>query len=165
MSTPCSGGRDLATGLACLTTSVVLFGLTLDLPGPSLLVPIGPGFYPRIILGITAALSAALLAQSVYGWRRKAHQGGEHAPASPNYSLVVATFATFGVYVALLPYLGYRISTFVFVAALQAVLDPPRGWKGWGLLATVALVTSVATYYTFERYLSVLLPRGRWTDF
>jgi hypothetical protein len=29
----------------------------------------------------------------------------------------------------------------------------------------VALITTVAVYFAFERYLSVLLPRGRWTDF
>jgi hypothetical protein len=29
----------------------------------------------------------------------------------------------------------------------------------------VALLTTVIVYFVFERYLTVLLPRGRWTDF
>jgi hypothetical protein len=29
----------------------------------------------------------------------------------------------------------------------------------------VALVTSAVVYFVFERYLHVLLPRGRWTGF
>jgi hypothetical protein len=32
-------------------------------------------------------------------------------------------------------------------------------------VAVIALATAVATYFVFERYLSVLLPRGRWTGF
>ena len=47
-------------GSSCLAASLVLFALTLGLKA-SPLVPIGPGFYPRIVLGITAVLSAALL--------------------------------------------------------------------------------------------------------
>jgi hypothetical protein len=48
---------------------------------------------------------------------------------------------------------------------LQAVLEPPRSSSGWLRVLIVALVTTLATYLIFERYLSVLLPRGRWTDF
>jgi hypothetical protein len=29
----------------------------------------------------------------------------------------------------------------------------------------VSLITTVVVYYAFERYLTVLLPRGRWTNF
>jgi hypothetical protein len=29
----------------------------------------------------------------------------------------------------------------------------------------LSLGTAIASYVVFERYLSVLLPRGRWTDF
>jgi hypothetical protein len=32
-------------------------------------------------------------------------------------------------------------------------------------VAAVSIVTTVIVYYVFERYLTVLLPRGRWTDF
>jgi hypothetical protein len=32
-------------------------------------------------------------------------------------------------------------------------------------VAAVALITTVAVYVVFERYLTVLLPRGRWTQF
>jgi hypothetical protein len=41
----------------------------------------------------------------------------------------------------------------------------PRTAHGWIVLALVALIATAATYYVFEAYLQVLLPRGRWTDF
>ena len=155
-------GRDGITGLVCLVASLGLFAATIGLPGPSLLVPVGPGFYPRIVLGITAVLSAALIVLDFAGRTvRPAKPGG----APRNYRLVVVTFSIVGIYVALLPHLGFRIATFAFVSVLQAVLEPPRTGKGWLRVLIVALATTLMTYLAFEHYLSVLLPRGRWTDF
>lgn len=147
------------TGLATLVASLVLFWLTLELK-PNPLVPIGPGFYPRIVLGLTAVLAAALV---LFDWRRA--RGAAPAEERRNYPLVVTVFVVFGLYVGALPFLGFRVSTFLFVAALQATLDPPRSAKAWALVGLSALITTVASYVLFERYLQVLLPRGRWSGF
>lgn len=125
------------------------------------LVPIGPGFYPRIVLGLTAALSIWLLAADILA---KPARGGE-AKEKLNYAGVVIHFAAFGLYVAALPAIGFRISTFLYVAAANAMMDPPRGVKGWLRVLVLALATAVLTWVIFERYLSVLMPRGRWTGF
>ena len=150
--------REGWTGLAALAASAVLFWLTLELK-PNPLVPIGPGFYPRIVLGLTAALAAALVGFDFY----KKTQSPESSGA--NTGMVLAVFMIFGLYAAALPFLGFRIATLVFVAALQATLEPPKGLKGWSVVLATALITTVAAYVLFERYLQVLLPRGRWTDF
>lgn len=157
-------GRDGIAGLFCLVTSLGLLAATIGLPGPSLLVPVGPGFYPRIILVITAVLSAALVINDLVSRRGRAAVA-RPAPQDFNYPLVLLTFSVFGVYVAILPQLGFRIATFIFVAAMQALLDPPRNGRRWLLIAVVALATTITTYYVFETFLLVLLPRGRWTDF
>jgi hypothetical protein len=157
-------GRDGIAGLVCLVTSLGLLAATIGLPEASLLVPVGPGFYPRIVLGITAILSTLLIANDLVAQRRRA-MAAETSRPTVNHALVLLTFSVFGIYVAILPYLGFRISTFIFVAAMQALLDPPRGLRRWLLVAAIALATTVATYYVFEAYLLVLLPRGRWTDF
>ena len=148
--------RDGWGGLAVLAASLFLFALTLGLKDNPL-VPIGPGFYPRIVLGVTAVLAFALVVADLL--RPKA------ATASPglNYVLVVETFAVFGLYVGALPFIGFRIATFLYVAATNALLDIPRGAKGWGRVVLVAGLTTVIVYYVFERYLTVLMPRGRWT--
>jgi len=151
--------RDAITGLAVLAASLVLFALTLDLK-PSPLVPIGPGFYPRIVLGITAVLAAALLI-----FDRLAGKKPSAEKADNNYRLVFIIFVIFGLYIGALPFLGYRIATVLFVAALQATLETPQNVKRWALLGVTALVTTAVTYILFERYLLVLLPRGLWTDF
>jgi putative tricarboxylic transport membrane protein len=157
--------RDLITGLVCLAGSLVLLALTYNLPGPSLLVPIGPGFYPRIVLGITALLAAALVVQAWLARRRAQPTGSTTESQGPNYALVLTSFAVFGVYVGVLPLIGYRLSTFAFVLALQPLLERPRNAKGWAIAFAVALITAIATFHLFQDYLSVLLPRGRWTGF
>ena len=155
-------GRDGIAGLVCLAGSLGLLALTRGLPHPAL-VPIGPGFYPRIVLGMTAALSAVLVVADLLARRRA--RPGERAPAAliRNPRLVGTTFAIFAAYVALLPLLGYRLATALFVLALQAVLDPePR--RHWLRIVLVAVFTAWLTHLAFEGYLSVLLPRGRWTE-
>jgi hypothetical protein len=154
-------GRDGIAALVILGASVALFALTLGLKDNPL-VPIGPGFYPRLVLGLTAALALGLFISEVIA-RRRPHV----APASArqNYRLVVLLFLAFGVYVAALPFLGFRVATFLFVGGAQAVLDLPRDRRRWIVLLVVALITTALTYVVFERYLSVLLPRGRWTGF
>lgn len=151
-------GRDGVAGLVCLAGALVLFVTARGLPQPAL-VPIGPAFYPRILFVITAGLSAALVLSDLLRRRRVAPTAG---PIS--YRLVLTTFAVFTGYVVLMPLLGYRASTFLFVGTLQAILDPPRG-RRWALVGAGALATTIATYLVFERYLSVLLPRGSLTGF
>jgi putative tricarboxylic transport membrane protein len=146
-------------GLAALAASLVLFALTLGLKSNPL-VPIGPGFYPRVVLGLSAVLAALLVVFDLYSTRNVSVEG-----AKPNYPRVLLVFVVFGIYVGLMPGLGFRISTFFFVAALQSLLEPPNGLKGWIVVLATALITTLATHILFERYLSVLLPRGRWTDF
>ena len=141
-----------------LAASLFLFALTLGLKDNPL-VPIGPGYYPRIVLGVTAVLALGVVIADF--WK----PATAPAAAKLNYPMVIAMFAVFGLYCGALPYLGFRVSTFVYVAASNALLDPPRGLRGYLRVLAVALITTVLVYYAFERYLSVLLPRGRWTAF
>ncbi len=146
--------RDAVIGLVCLLVSLGLLVMTRGLP-QSTLVPIGPAFYPRILFTVSALLSAMLLGSGL----RRAERP---ASARVSHTLVLAAFATIIAYVLLLPVLGYRVATFVFVGGLQVVLEPAAS-RRWVLIGVVALATAVVTYYVFEVYLSVLLPRGRLT--
>lgn len=155
-------GRDGYTGLAVLAASLALFWATLGLERHPL-VPVGPGFYPRIVLAVTAAFAALLIVVDVLSRRR--------APVAPaprtrsNYALVLIAFGIFAAYVVALPYLGFRLATLAFLLAMPVALERPPDRRRWLVVAVVAVVATAATYFVFERYLHVLLPRGRWTDF
>ncbi len=154
--------RDAKAGLVVLAASLVLFALTLDLKD-SPLVPVGPGFYPRLVLGLTAALSLGLVVLELLAGRRPSAPAAQGA--KPNYPLVAYSFGVFALYCVALPSLGFRIATFAYVMAANLLLSAPRGARGWVLAAALGLATTLATWLVFEHYLSVLLPRGRWTDF
>ena len=82
-----------------------------------------------------------------------------------DYPAVALHFTVFGLFLAALPLLGFRIATFAYVAVANALMDVPRGAKGWGRVMLIAFLTALATWLIFERELLVLLPRGRWTNF
>ena len=157
--------RDGIAGLICLALSIGMLVLTRGLP-QSAFVPMGPEFYPRIVLVIMAVLSVMLVASDL--WRQRtqsaaAAAAAEPAPEKRNYRLVGITFAVFAGYVVLLPLVGYRVATFLFMVALQSVIDPPRGARRWVVVMISAVASAAVTYIVFDNYLSVLLPRGHWT--
>ena len=153
--------RDGIAGLAVLAASLVLFALTLDLK-VNPLVPVGPGFYPRIVLAITALLSLGLVVGDVLSRKEKSK---EKPKQKLNYPLVAMSFGVFALYCVALPGFGFRVATFLYVVASNALLAPPRGARDWAVTLFLGLATSFVTWLVFERELSVLLPRGRWTGF
>ena len=97
-------GRDAITGLAVLAASLALFWGTLGLERHPL-VPVGPGFYPRIVLGISAAFALWLVIADVVSRRgrpvvpvepalERTNRGTGTQPerARANYNLVAVAF-------------------------------------------------------------------------
>ena len=155
-------GRDGIAGLILLAISLVLLVQSFQLPSLPI-VPVGPGFYPAIVLSFMAAASALLVLQDLMK-HAPVTAGAGDAPRR-NYRLVVIAFAIVGCYVVLLPLVGFRLATVLFVGALQAALGRPRTARQWAVLAAIAFGTAAVSYFIFERYLLVLLPRGAWTGF
>ena len=158
-------GRDGVAGLVVLAASLFLFWATLGLQKHPL-VPVGPEFYPRLVLGVTAAMAALLVAIDLVAQRKRRLAGAIAAPDGPrNYALVAVSFAIFAGYALSLPWIGFRVATLLFLLAMPAVLERPRGARRWLTIGVVAVVGTLVTYYVFDGYLHVLLPRGRWTGF
>ena len=154
-------GRDGWIGLGLLAFSGWLYSNLGEITANPL-VPIGPAFYPRFLLLLIAILSLSLVLQSllVYG------RGGGKAKTAihlwlKDYQPTLFSFFIFGLYVLLLPKLGFLLSTMLFVAALQWLLGPPL-WRRLPRSALLGFGTSLIAYLVFELYLRVLLPRGSW---
>ena len=113
-------GRDSGIGLGLLATCGLLSWQTGAIPTPPF-VPIGPAFYPRIVLVLLAALVVWLILEDVL--TRAPQPGPPPEPASrPNYRLVVNCFVVFGGYVIGLSVLGYLLSTSLFVFGLGWIM-------------------------------------------
>lgn len=159
-------GRDGIAGLVLLAISLVLLVKSFQLPSLPI-VPVGPGFYPSIVLSFMTAASALLVLQDLLKHRAPAAPDAGETVDAPrrNYRIVAIAFAIVAGYVVLLPLLGFRLATVLFVGVLQAALDRPRSARQWTVLAAIALGAAMVSYFIFERYLLVLLPRGAWTGF
>jgi putative tricarboxylic transport membrane protein len=156
-------GRDGIAGLIGLAVSLTLLPQAFGLPKLPI-VPVGPGFYPTIVLVFLGATSAILLVQDVLAQRRAGPAGAETTPAPPRaYGLVAAAFIVVAGYIVLIPLVGFRIATALFVAIFQFVLERPTTPQQWATQVVIAIGTAAVTYVVFQHYLLVLLPRGAWT--
>ena len=150
--------RDRQIGLGLLALCAALSWQAGAVPTPPF-VPIGPAFYPRIILILLAALAVWLILEDVITARGRPHAAPKAAASRPNYRLVAICFAVLGGYVIGLSLIGYLAATFVFVLGLGWVMGP-RQTGELPKLAAIAAGTTLVTYLVFEKYLHVFLPRG-----
>ncbi len=151
--------RDVIAGGLILGLSGILLWQSGRIPSPPL-IPIGPAFYPRIILVLLACLGIALVAETLAGRPTPVPRPAAREPKSRRRWLVALCFLLFALYTAGLPWLGYRLSTTLFVATMQWSLGP-RTLRSLPLCLLVGAVTALVTYAVFQLYLHLLLPRGR----
>lgn len=124
------------------------------------LVPIGPAFYPRFLLLLIFALALALVLQNLVT-RREKKEPVTSRNRLKDYQPTLLSFCLFFLYVLLLPKLGFLFSTMLFVSSLQWLLGQPL-WRRLPGSLLIGIGTSVVTYWVFEKYLYVFLPRATW---
>jgi putative tricarboxylic transport membrane protein len=157
-------GRDGIAGLIGLAVSLALLPFAFGLPKLPI-VPVGPGFYPSLVLMFMAIVSGLLVVQDFFAQRRVVPAAAPVTDEQPKraYGLVAAAFAVTGAYIGLMPMLGFRLATALYVGLFQLVLERPSSAGQWLRLVALAVGTAVIAYFVFEHYLFVLLPRGSWT--
>jgi putative tricarboxylic transport membrane protein len=150
--------RDTGIGIGLLAFCVLLYWQAGLVSAPPF-VPIGPAFYPRVILILLAGLAVWLIAEDLRRGRAPARKAAKPAGPEPSYRKVILGFIIFLGYVAGLSLIGYLISTFLFVLGLSWTIGP-RNVRELPKLAVIAIGTALITYLIFEKYLYVFLPRG-----
>ena len=148
--------RDTGIGIGLLALCGLLYwqaGLVSVPP----FVPIGPSFYPRVVLILLAGLAVWLIAEDLLKRRTPAQQAKKAAGSPLNYRRVLLGFILFFGYVASLTLIGYLTATFLFVLGLSWSIGPRDVRE---IPKLIAIGTALATYLIFEKYLYVFLPRG-----
>ena len=150
--------RDTAIGIGLLGLCGLLYwqaGLVSVPP----FIPIGPSFYPRVMLIFLAGLAVWLIAEDLFKKRAPAPVLKKPAGPAPNYRRVLWGFLIFLGYVACLDLIGFVTSTFLFILGLSWAIGP-RNVREVPKLFAVAAGTVLVCYLLFEKYLYVFLPRG-----
>lgn len=142
--------------LAMLVTSAAYLFYSLRMPLGAAARP-GPGFYPAAVgafaCGVALVLTAIAFRRAAVGAR--ALDASEVLPdARRRVWLAVATLAGF---VLAMPWIGYPLAAFLFVAVLLRQLG-----AGWGSVLLAAVLSAEGSYYLFAILLGVTLPSGFW---
>ncbi len=137
---------DLIIGMALL---LFLVTLTLQLPA----IPKGSKTYPAILMILSYIMAAILTVKSLVRWKA--------SPVAENrlreqINIILPYAALILVYLLLLDKIGYIIDTFLFSVVSLVWLK----LKNKAVILVLSAVLTLALYFLFTRFLSVILPRG-----
>ena len=152
----------LLSYLVLLIASVGLFASAYAIPA-SRFERLGAGAFPQMVFGALALMSLVAIVDALRKIPAAAY--GRFAAETVAWMrrryLVFVVLAALGVYIVLLPLLGFSIASFLFILGLELVLMP-RGWKTLLLALVVAVVFSFGLNWLFAEVFDVFLPRGRF---
>lgn len=114
---------------------------------------IGAKLVPRSLAALLVPFSVALIVRSIY---RFCKYKPIAVSSLRNWLAIGAAFVCLVGYGLALPWLGYLISTFVYLVAMMLFLGERSGWA----IVAVAAGVSGLLYYVFDRLLHVMLPVG-----
>ena len=164
--------EDKAIGLILVAFSVFMY-LQADKLPKALFGTLGAGFVPKILFTVLAFCGAVLTVGCLIRERKAAASDAPQEKASPGkggalpgvkgflhyYQFVIFGFFAFFGYVILMYYLGYVISTLVFMPVVMWGLGP-RTRKAALIIAATTLGVTFAIHYSFLKFLQVFLPEG-----
>jgi hypothetical protein len=139
-------------------------------PRPGML---GPDFWPKMAIGLMAAVCLFEIARSLAGVKSETHgvadalEKGDAEETAPTYpGLLIGGIVLVAVYAVVVDILGFLLSTFLFLPAFMYL---GRYRKHAAVWSTSAIVTVLAALI-FMRFAYVSLPRGEppfdaFTDF
>lgn len=148
---------ELIVGIFFLILSLIIFFQAGSLPVSSY-EPLGPAGFPKIIVSAMGILSIFLIVKKLK--TIDLNQAGlDFKKILKEYKLIFVTLFNFFIYILIMRYIGFRISTFIFVFTTQLLLGPRKERK-YFIIGSVALVISLGSYYFFQNYLGVIFPTG-----
>ena len=137
--------------------SVVLLGFLASLAMQLSEIPDVSRNYPTILIAVAALMSGFLLVKSVLKYKTaevvETNVVGQLKIILPFCLMIIA-------YLILMGYLGYIISTVVFMIAALCYLR----MKNKIAVVILALAMTIVIYFVFSKYLIVVLPFGKWIN-
>jgi putative tricarboxylic transport membrane protein len=117
-------------------------------------------FFPNIIIIVISFLSVCLLINSIYRMKKEKDSRVNVSPKRLFHEnkKIILTFVLFAAYVFLLGYIGYFLSSILFLLSLYLVLANNKQ-KLW-IVSLGFIALTVLLYLVFQHALSVFLPTG-----
>lgn len=143
---------DTMIGAFLIFLGAYLYLLTMDFPVGKLTSTVGPASIPRLWIYGLWIFSLWL----IIGRIKNLHQNEAHSDRNIFIPLRLVIWMLF--YVIAVRYLGYYLSTFIFLVGGAYLLK----YKRHTLIFSAALSYILFSYLIFYKVLQVPLPKGRW---
>jgi len=153
---------EIATGAFCIAFFSFMLIQGIDLLGTGRAGEVGSGFWPVMSLVACLGLSIAWLMMTVTASRK----GAEKPAAAPTSEEAAATWVrrrTVGLsmiclflYIVIMPWIGFVLSTFLFVFAFAVSLGERRKL----VLAVSPFLVTAMIVAVFAKFITIPFPRG-----
>ncbi len=154
---------DLLIGVVLLILSILVYAASGDFPSFGE-AHLSAGSFPRMIVLMLGLLSIILIVSSWRSLSQKKDEDGKTRNERVKehfmeYKFVYTMMGIFFLYILLMRYIGFRLSTLAFIFGSSFLLSP-RSKKDIIIAGILAVVITMGSYYFFQNVLNVRFPRG-----
>ena len=123
-----------------------------------------PEFVPRIVAGLLAMFSTLLLIKTLRVWKTAKDESNKEKSSVPFLKkwAPLLTFALLVLYLFSMPYLGFTISTMLYLYFQMLLLSPRIDKKAVVWDAIIAVIVALIVYWGFVHGFHLNLPLNRW---
>lgn len=159
---------EVIIGIALLLLSVMVYIQSGAFIEAGIIDAVGAGFFPRIIAVPMGLLAVSLLVIKTKELIQRETKDKRCFRAVVSdffekilyrYRYVFIATTAFSLYVVLMNYFGFRLTTFLFIFITGWLIGPKKK-KNALPIALVAVVVTFGTHYFFQNFLYVRFPRG-----
>ncbi len=119
---------------------------------------VDPSFMPKLISLLLGVVSVFIIYQGIKNKEEsKAANAGKIVKKEK--SLLAGTVLIIVIYMALLETVGFLIMTVLCLFAQFQLFKPKKG-RGLIMYSVTALIVASSVYFSFQKFLSVILPPG-----
>lgn len=144
--------RDIIASIGLLIFSGLYAWATFYIPDRTIPNTPGPSFFPFVVITIVGLLSVALLAKGLAARMTT----DEPATASSGTRSPILMLGAFAVFLAVMPWAGFLMSSVVFFAVLMLLY----GSRSPAKIVLWSLALPTALYLVFTEIFQVILPAG-----
>jgi putative tricarboxylic transport membrane protein len=162
--TPVSGAANLLKrSISSIVTLIVGVLVFLSIPGQIAVFDsegqssVNARTIPYLITSLIIIISLIMIISEGIKFRKEGDDVSENEPREPtSHFRVFLAFSAIALWIVILPYLGFNISTILLVASIMIIIGNCRWWQ----IALLSLTLSVPINYLLAIVLRVYLPSG-----
>ena len=149
--------RTVLLSIALLAACAILWIATGDIPGPTSWQSYGSAIFPRILIGILAALTGLLLVRELLITGRS-NAFREIGMWFASEYRIFAGMVVFALYIYAMPRLGFIVATPIYLAVSLSVFWVPIDRRKLVISAVICLGVTFSVHVVFETVLGIRLP-------